>query len=133
MRDFFTYPSDRDCKSALSLLKYLTYPSDRGIVHERFFYISARSGGSLLGKHKLGSIGGVLYNYLGNDYEKIRLYTAAHELGHWLNLIHTFLDDPSRDYPIVDELGKTNENIMDYNIPSLTWYKLHLEKMNRTE
>lgn len=66
-------------------------------------------------------------NVISNDYFRL----GDEEIGHWRNLTHTFQEDINRDYPKIDEKSQTKDNIMDYDVPSLTWFKIQLEKMDR--
>ncbi|MBB1194056.1 hypothetical protein DNC80_10320 [Flavobacterium sp. SOK18b] len=89
------------------------------------------------GIHRRGKTGGILFgnnsaNWSAEEVKNRYFSNTAHELGHWRNMTHPFEEDLKLKFPkIINSGGETKDNIMDYNVPSKSWFKFQLEYMNR--
>jgi hypothetical protein len=93
--------------------------------------------GYLEGIHRPGKTGGILFgiNSTNRSAEEVKnryFSNAAHELGHWRGITHPFDEDKDGIFPkIININGETKDNIMDYGVPSKSWFKFQLEYMIR--
>jgi hypothetical protein len=97
-------------------------------INDDYYFItniqlSNKGGGHL--PNKKGGISLKFSSAIGETDQEV----IAHELGHWLGLIHPF--ESLGIFPRITNQGNTKHNFMDYDIRRYRWYKIQLRNYRR--